>query len=544
MEIVNLFLPATNRFATDYYAQTPEMQEYFHYNYKRAEEYEERVKELTGRSFMRNELADHISAFMKTYPGSNEVNESLAKLRKNNSLVVIGGQQAGILTGPLYSIHKVISIIAFAKEKEKELGVPVVPVFWIAGEDHDYMEVNHVYFENDQGLQKCVYPEKILDKRMVSDCLLDQDICLSWVSEIIESFGETEYTNELLAFSENAIKRSKSFVDFFAFIIMELFKKHGLLLVDSGNKQLRGMEKDFFIQQIHDAEKITDAVKSQQTVLQNAGFNQAIEITANAANLFYYDEDNYERVLLEYDADSSTFAGKNGLISFSKDELLVMASESPEKLSNNVVTRPVMQELLFPTLAFIAGPGEISYWAELKKVFEGFGMKMPPIVPRLNITLLERDIESDLTELQLDLLKVLQSGIEDEKASYLESVKDKSFDLLFRETKELLSEQYLRIQEKTEQDYRGLVPLVKKNKEILFKQIQFMENKLEEALLHKHGVKLEKYRRLETALRPSGGPQERTWNIYYFLNKYGLDFVEDLTNLPFEFDGNHKVVKL
>ncbi|WP_077211426.1 bacillithiol biosynthesis cysteine-adding enzyme BshC [Bacillus dakarensis] len=544
MEIVNLFLPATNRFATDYYAQTPEMQEYFHYNYKRPEEYEERVKELTGRSFMRNELADHIQSFMQHYPGSNEVDESLAKLRKNNSVVVIGGQQAGILTGPLYSIHKVISIIAFAKEKEKELGVPVVPIFWIAGEDHDYMEVNHVYLEDDQGLQKCVYPEKIHDKRMVSDCLLDRNTCLSWVREIIESFGETEYTNELLAFSENAIKHSQSFVDFFAFITMELFKKHGLLLVDSGNKQLRSMEKDFFIQQIHDAEGITAAVKNQQTILQNAGFNQAIEITANAANLFYYDEENYERVLLEYDVTANTFVGKNGLVSFTKDELLRMASESPEKLSNNVVTRPVMQELLFPTLAFIAGPGEISYWAELKKVFEGFGMKMPPIVPRLNITLLERDVESELTELQLDLLKVLQSGVTDERTSYLDSIKDKSFELLFHETKEMLTEQYLRIEEKTEQEYRGLVPLLKKNKDILLKQIQFMEGKLEEAVLQKHGVMLEKYRRIETSLRPSDGPQERTWNIYYFLNKYGLNFVDDLTKLPFEFDGNHKVVKL
>ena len=97
--------------------------------------------------------------------------------------------------------------------------------------------------------------------------------------------------------------------------------------------------------------------------------------------------------------NKKNFSGKNGYPSLSIDELFDLAREAPEKLSNNVVTRPVTQELLFPTLAFIAGPGEIAYWAELKQVFEHFQVKMPVIVPRLNITLLERNIESLLGKL-------------------------------------------------------------------------------------------------------------------------------------------------
>ena len=96
---------------------------------------------------MRKELAECIEKYMERIPSSKEVKASLEKLKQENSAVIIGGQQAGILTGPLYSIHKVISIIALARQKEKELNIPIVPVFWIAGEDHDFQEVNHIYLE-------------------------------------------------------------------------------------------------------------------------------------------------------------------------------------------------------------------------------------------------------------------------------------------------------------------------------------------------------------------------------------------------------------
>ena len=147
MEMINLSLPATNRFATDYLAGVPEIQRFFHYRYQHSADYQARLIELNKRTFMRKELAECIEKYMERFPSSTEVKMSLEKLKKENSAVIIGGQQAGILTGPLYSIHKVISIIALARQKEKELNIPIVPIFWIAGEDHDFQEVNHIYLE-------------------------------------------------------------------------------------------------------------------------------------------------------------------------------------------------------------------------------------------------------------------------------------------------------------------------------------------------------------------------------------------------------------
>jgi uncharacterized protein YllA (UPF0747 family) len=203
-----------------------------------------------------------------------------------------------------------------------------------------------------------------------------------------------------------------------------------------------------------------------------------------------------------------------------------------------------MQEWLFPTLAFIAGPGEIAYWAELKLVFEHFQMKMPPIVPRLNITFLDKSVETDLCELHLNLQTVLSEGTNLEIEKFLETIKDREVDEMFSSTKEQLLAQYQLIEAKTTQLAKGLLPLLKKNEAYVLKEIDFMQNKLEEAVKKKHDVILKKYARVNLALRPDGSPQERIWNIFYYLNLFGLGFIKDLMDHYYEFDGQHKVIKL
>ncbi|MCQ6279763.1 bacillithiol biosynthesis cysteine-adding enzyme BshC [Bacillus sp. EB600] len=544
MEIVNLSLPATNRFASNYLKQSTEIQPFFHYRFDQLSDDLERLAELNNRSFQRKEIARHIENFMERFPSSPSIKHSIEKLKQDNSVVVIGGQQAGILTGPLYTLHKVISIIKLAEEKEKVLNVPVVPVFWIAGEDHDYQEVNHVFIPIQQKADKRIFPQKVLQKKMVSDIVLNKDIALTWARHLIGTFGETNHTASLLTFIENQLEKSTTFVDFFANIIMELFKDYGLLIIDSGDHKLREHEKEILYNQIENHDSITSLLLEQQKQIRDKGFPNAIETNDQAANLFYYDQRLNERILLEFDRRQDLFVGRNGSISFSKTELVELAANDPAKLSNNVVTRPLTQEWLFPTLAFIAGPGEISYWAELKQVFEHFDLKLPPIVPRLNITLLDRSIETDIADLKLKLSDVLSRGTELEREQFLQSIKDQEVEELFTGVKADVQAQYRKVEEKTEKLDRGLLPLVIKNEQNLLKQIAFLEAKLEESVQSRHQIIFNKYARVDLALRPGGVPQERVWNIFAYLNQYGLSFVNDLMELNFVFDGYHKVIKI
>jgi bacillithiol biosynthesis cysteine-adding enzyme BshC len=379
---------------------------------------------------------------------------------------------------------------------------------------------------------------------MVSDIGLDKDIAQTWVRQLIETFGETNHTNHLLSFALEQLEKSSTFTDFFACMIMELFKDFGLLIIDSGDHKLRELEREIFMNQVEHHDSITSLLLQQQAGIREKGYPNAIDADEQAANLFYYEQKLNERILLEFDHGKNLFVGKNGAISLSKGELMEIAAHDPAELSNNVVTRPLTQEWLFPTLAFIAGPGEIAYWAELKLVFEHFGLKLPPIVPRLNITLLDRSIESDLSELDLDLAKVLSKGTEEEREQFLQSIKDKEVAGLFSEIRTGIQTQYRRVEEKTAQLDRGLLPLVEKNENFLLQQIAFMEAKLEESVKAQHQIKLDKYKRIDLALRPDGSPQERVWNIFFYLNQYGLSFVNDLMELKFSFDGNHKVIKI
>ncbi|MGE8079310.1 bacillithiol biosynthesis cysteine-adding enzyme BshC [Peribacillus loiseleuriae] len=542
MELKDLALPSLNAFASDYLTDQLEVDDFFHYSLSDDGKYNKRYQELMSRNFFRDELADSIEKYMEKYSLSIPVKENIEAFRKEDSVVVIGGQQAGLLTGPLYTIHKVISIIKLAEEQEKALGKKVIPVFWIAGEDHDLAEVNHVYTLKNGIREKNTYPFYHPFKLMITDIELDIETAQSWVSEIIETYGETDFTNKLLADTNEVIKRSTTFVDFFACLIHNWFHDFGLLMIDAADPELRKLESEFFAMFIDKAEAITKAVHSQQSFMQQSGYKRMIEIQENAANLFYYDSEKKDRILLE--VDNGIFSGKNEGISFTQQELHECSRVTPERLSNNVVTRPIMQEMLFPVLAFISGPGEIAYWAELKQAFELFSMKMPPIVPRLNITIIERGIATDLNEVGLNLETVLTKGTKSAQSQFLHSVKDDTIEVLFHEMKAKLNESHELFTERAISLDKGLDPLLQKNRKFIEQQLDFIYGKMNESSRKKHEVVLNKYQRIENSLFPFDAPQERLWNIFYYLNKYGTDFINELVQQPYTFNNKHKVIYL
>lgn len=540
MEMREYALPSLNRFASDYLQNRLEIEDYFHYDLASSDVYANRYEELVKRTFMRQELADHIDQYMKRFPKSEAVLKNIADLKTDSAVVVIGGQQAGLLTGPLYTIHKVISIIKLAQEQEKALGKRVIPVFWIAGEDHDFAEVNHVYVMKDGKPTKKTYPSYEPFKKMVTDIKIDSKQMNEWFAEIVETYGETDYTRQLLANMDVMLQSSDTFVDFFARLIHDWFQEYVVLLMDAADPALRALESSFFVQMIERNEAITAAVLAQQSFIQEQGYKRMIDIDPKGANLFYYQPDKQDRCLLEKQGDQ--FIGKNGELIFTNEQLLQIAKETPEQLSNNVVTRPLMQELLFPVLAFISGPGEIAYWAELKRVFDIFVMKMPPIVPRLNMTIVERGTETDLNEVDLTVETVLTEGVEKALAAYLDSVTDHTLEDLLETMKTDIISNHQKLSKHAIEWDKGMEPLLHKNLFFIEQQVDFLARAIATRTREKNDIIVRKYERIAKSLYPLGAPQERVWNIFYYLNKYGFNFVEDLTSLSYTFNNEHKFV--
>lgn len=537
MEVESLNIPAINKFASQYLKQEEPVTSFFHYNVNSSSVYSDRMKDLASRQFQREDLAECISSYMKLLPSSEKVEESLGKLR-NDAVTVIAGQQAGLMTGPLYTIHKIISVIQLARQQEAELKHPVVPVFWIAGEDHDYQEVNHIYVEKGSRLEKIGYPERVVEKKMTSHIKYKKTVMKKWLDDILVILGETEHTNQLSSDLTKMIEEEEDIVRFFAHFVMSLFKDFGLLVIDSAYPLLRKLETRHFHHLIENSQSITDKVLEQQEEIRKNGYGTQLDISPIAANLFIQLQD--ERALLE--REGNKFFEKNSGKAYSSLELLSILDESPESFSNNVVTRPMMQEWLFPTLAFVAGPGEIAYWGELKKAFEFVDLKMPPVVPRLNITIVEREIDKRIQDLQLTLHGVITEGVTTARDAFWKSLERPDLEFQMKGIQEELQRKYEKIREQAVSIDQGLHPIIDKNLEFHLSQFDYLRNKVDKALKDKNSLTFNQFMKVENSIRPNEGPQERTWNVLYFLNKYGPDFVKDLTLLEFTFDGTHKGV--
>ncbi|RKJ14836.1 bacillithiol biosynthesis BshC, partial [Butyricicoccus sp. 1XD8-22] len=176
----------------------------------------------------------------------------------------------------------------------------------------------------------------------------------------------------------------------------------------------------FFKNIIWHNEKIAEVVVAKEQLLNDSGYGTPIEANVNNANLFYVRDG--ERFLLE--RRNNHFVNDQANVKFTKEELLNIAEQTPENLSNNVVTRPLMQEMTLPVLAFVGGPGELAYWATLKDAFSVLNLQMPIIVPRLNLTIVTRQVEQILAEKQLSVLDVITGKSDHLKRQFIESIQD------------------------------------------------------------------------------------------------------------------------
>ncbi|PSA98149.1 bacillithiol biosynthesis cysteine-adding enzyme BshC [Bacillus halotolerans] len=539
MQLTELSIKNQNVFVQHYIDGKEEMSSFFDYSIHHKDMWQERLKDLSSRVFAREELTAYLSSYHNKF-GSSAMQHSIEKLKDPSSVAVVGGQQAGLLTGPLYTIHKIISIIVLAKEKEEQLQVPVVPIFWVAGEDHDLDEINFVHTLEESGPVKKKLPQSYWKKSSAANTPLDQDKCAAWIDDVFAAFEETDHTNTLLEHVKRCLRESVTFTDFFEQLIADLFQEEGLVLLNSGDPGIKKLETAMFQKILRDNDELAHAVSKQQDFMREAGYKPIIESGKEQANLFYEYEE--ERFLIE--KDNGRFVIKELDLAWSMDELYTHIEEQPERFSNNVVTRPLMQEFLIPTLAFIAGPGEINYWGELKQAFAVMGFKMPPVMPRLNITIVERHIEKKLAERKISLQEAIEGGTENQKEKYFEHQIPKEFTAVIEQAKNQIEAIHKTVRQEALKVDQSMEPLLLKNAAFIQDQLQFLERTVTKRIEEKEGYVLRDYERIQNSIKPLLAPQERIWNIMYYLNRYGPKFFTSFKNLPFSFQNQHQVVKL
>ncbi|WHY74323.1 bacillithiol biosynthesis cysteine-adding enzyme BshC [Fictibacillus enclensis] len=541
MRIDEFPLQDKNQIASTYSAAAPTVEHLYDYPRFSQDIMEQRMRDLSSREFEREKLANYLSDYNFQFSCSKQTLQNIDKLKDPKTVAVIGGQQAGLLTGPLLTVHKCISIIQFARWQERQLGVPVVPVFWIAGEDHDYDEINHV------NVLKNGHPEKIslppLNSLKTSATLMEWDSgkAAEWAETVFREFGETAETKTLLSKVKETFASSKTVVHSFAQLISELFGEFGLIVVDSGEPHFKRLQTGMLEKMVSRNKDLDQAFVKGMEKLAEQGLPAPVELQENNAHLFIYH--NQERQLL-FRNENGDFHTKSNEVSYSAQELLSCTKDKPELFSNNVVTRPVMQESLFPTLAFIAGSGEIAYWSALKEVFHLFGFKMPPLVPRLSITLITEKNEKQMQETGLTPRKVLQQGTDSSKQEWYETHKPYETEKVYAETIAEMERAHERMRTLATEISPSLQKVSEVNLNRIKKEIAYLHTKMDHAVRKQFVEPLSVFDQLQNDLAPSGVLQERVWNAFLYINQYGSGWIGRLANENLAFNGMHKLVYL
>jgi bacillithiol biosynthesis cysteine-adding enzyme BshC len=301
----------------------------------------------------------------------------------------------------------------------------------------------------------------------------------------------------------------------------QVFEDSGLVFLDPGNVELKKILKPVFQKEIAGLSKT-----SQMVVDTSAGLEEHYhaQIKAKSINLFMLHKGG--RYLIEPRENDYSLKGTRQF--FSKEELNSIVENSPELISPNVVLRPICQDAILPTIAYVGGPSEVAYFAQLKPVYEFFDVQMPVVYPRASVTIMEEKVKNILEKFQVDFTEIW-SGIDPLLIRIAEQVSevkvDVLFDLLHRRIHEAVAESRFGIQQ-IDPTLSGAIDSTLSRIE---SQLNVLKEKAQSAQQRRQEVTIKQIQKVAANIFPKSNFQEREFNVIYYMNKYGPDFVKWLS---------------
>lgn len=506
-----------NHFLHDYQQGEPSARQLFHYAGD-TQGVQDRLRYLDGRSFERRRLKQLLQKYNDSlYYGERAV-AALEKLESEEAVIVAGGQQAGMLTGPSMVISKALSVIKLAEKEQNRLGRPVLPLFWIAGEDHDWEEINHVNFPVDGHLDKTRFEGNFLPNVPVSEQPFDAEEAEAFVEEAFSKLRESPFTKELRNEVRVLVHRSVSWSQFFAEMMRWLFKETDLIMMDPQQPEWRELGAPLFKSLLSEPGKINEAVYQGAAERAKAGYGDVGGINFDSGHLFYHI--NHVRHLLEY-SDGVWRSRRTGDVMNTK-ELLRESVHSPFLFSTDVVTRPLMQEQMLPVLHFVAGPGEMQYWSLLKPLFEALGLRVPVVQKRMEMHYVTRQVQQAAEKERIPFrellnLPALKQKLQEVKHAALEVDGKAKAARVMEEMKEAhaaLADEWIR-------QFPSQESFVQENWRRIEKEVGYLGNRLDAEQERTVQVHIQRLELIIGQLYPRREPAERQINILFMLNEFG-----------------------
>jgi bacillithiol biosynthesis cysteine-adding enzyme BshC len=438
------------------------------------------------------------------------INEALIKkLEEPGAMTVCTGHQLCLFTGPLYFIFKIITTIRVAEEQSKKTGKTIVPVYWMATEDHDFDEISSVN----------LYGKTISWKTEAGGAVgrLKTGSLAPVLAELKTLMGENEAANKLFSIISKAYCHD-TLAMATRVLVHELFGGN-VLILDPDDTQLKKhfipvFQKDLFE---NTPERFTLEASAKLT---EAGYN--VQVNPRKINVFYMKDDLRERI----EEKDGKYHVLNSAISFTKEELQQELDNNPENFSPNVVLRPMYQQIILPNIAYIGGPGEIAYWLEYKTMFEQFNIPFPLLQPRNFALILEKQVEEKISKLGLQP----QDFFGDVEELIKSFVKRISGDALSMEKeKETIRTVFEGLRDKMLAADPTLKGAADAELQKQLNGIENLEGKLLKASKQKQETAIAQIRKGKEKILPGGVLQERYENFIPLYLKYGEGFIPALS---------------
>lgn len=503
MKLEKIDLEEANCFSSiflDYINQDEKLRP-FYQHYPSLENFEKQIEAKSSFDKQKRQLLQEI--INKQYEGlekSGQFIENLKLLEDEKTFTVTTGHQLNIFTGPLYFIYKIVTTINLAARlKEKYTGYNFVPVYWMASEDHDFDEINHFRLFDQQ------YQWQTGQKGAVGRFKLT---------------GMEQLTKELpevLPVFERAYQHQQNLSAATRYIANELFGAKGLVVIDADNQQLKNEFATIMRQDILE-ENSNRLVEVTSEKLNQEGYKS--QVFSRKINFFYLDDNLRGRLV----AENGKFEVLDTNIKFSKEEFEKILKETPEKLSPNVITRPLYQEVILPNIAYIGGPAEVAYWLQLKEVFQHYQVPFPILMPRNFALVVNKSSTKKLYKLDISPADLFL-GSKALKERYI--LQNGEADYQLEEQKKKLEQLFAEIVEKAEKIDKSLTGAVGSEQSKAEKIVDNLEKRLKKAEEKNQEVALRQVEKLKDKLFPGGNLQERKDNLLnFYLNDQ--DFIQKL----------------
>ncbi len=458
------------------------------------------------------------------------------RLAAPRSVAVVTGQQAGLFGGPLYTLLKAISAIRVARQVEQIHDVPAVAVFWVDAEDHDLDEIRSCgVLDADQRLERVSLSIAAATGTPAAAVRLGDEVD-AVVDTLAATLPHTDFTADLIADLRGAYAAGRGLVDAFAVWLERLLGDLGLVVFDPSDPAAKPLVAELFEREITSAGTTTSLARAAGEALSQAGFHAQAEPHPDTVALFLLDD---TRRAIRQAGDRLRVGDE--LVD--RAELLDRLRENAACLSPNVLLRPIVQDRLFPTVCYVAGPNELAYLAQLKRVYEHFDVPMPLITPRISATLVDAAVLKFLRRHDI-AVETLQPQDESELNRLLGAQLPETVDQAMRAAADAIRDRMQSVRAAVADVDPTLSGATDSTLGRMERDLRNLQHKVVQAAKRRDQTLRRQFARAQTQIFPQGSPQERAVGMVYFLNKYGAALIDRLVTDPTLDASHHWVITI